>query len=159
MNKIQNGKIDKYPHGEENTINTKLVVALQRSIQLDGKSLAKQLSPYGLTIPQFGVLEVIYHSGPLNISQVIEKTLSSSGNMTVVVRNLVKRGLVTKNRDPEDGRAFLVHLTEEGQRLISEIFPKHLVDLKSDFSNLGYEEKQVLLTLLKKLNGYVEKTE
>lgn len=144
----------KYKYGDENNVNTKLVVALHRTLQAEEKNVFAHLPSYGLTIPQFGVLEAVYHIGPMNINMIIEKTLSTSGNMTVVIRNLVKMELITKNRDPEDGRAFQICLTDKGREIIGELFPVHLLNLKKAFSNLEIEEKNDLLTLLKKLNRY-----
>ena len=89
----------------------------------------------------------------MRICEIIEKTLSTSGNMTVVIRNLVKAKYIVKERDSEDGRAFLIRLTEGGHNIISEVFPNHLVDLEEALSNLDMNEKAELLALLKKLNG------
>lgn len=147
-------KRDKYNYGEENNLNLKLVVAIHRSLQKGERCLAELLIKKDLTIPQFGVLEAIYHGGPMNINQIISKTLSTSGNMTVVIRNLVKAGLIEKTRDPDDGRAFQIKLTEKGSEMIEELFPTHLLDLKETFGGLEIEEKRELLRLLKKMNGY-----
>jgi len=140
-------------YGEVNDLNLKLVVAIHRSLQKDEKSLSNLLSEYDLTISQFGVLEVLYHKGPLRICDIIEKTLSTSGNMTVVIRNLEKLGYITKERDPEDKRAFIICSTKKGYDVISEVFPRHLIDLEKALSNLDMQEKSNLLALLKKLNG------
>ncbi|NUO15561.1 MAG: MarR family transcriptional regulator, partial [Planctomycetaceae bacterium] len=51
-------------------------------------------STEGLTVSQFGILEALYHLGPLNQSQIGEKMLKSGGNITTVIDNLEKRGLV-----------------------------------------------------------------
>lgn len=144
----------KYKYGEENNVNLKLVIALRRALIPEERYLTCILIEHGLTIPQFGVLESLYHIGAMNINQIIEKTLSTSGNMTVVIRNLVKQELVTKTRDPEDGRAFLINITEKGHELIESIFPIHLEKLQDVFSGLDNEEKTELLRLMKKLNKY-----
>jgi len=144
----------KYKYGEENNLNMKLVIAIRRSLQPEEKYLTSLLTDYGLTTSQFGVLEALYHVGPMNINQIIEKTLSTSGNMTVVIRNLVKQNLITKERDPEDGRAFLIHITAKGHKLIKSLFPSHLEELQRAFSAIDTNEKEELLKLLKKLNRY-----
>lgn len=146
-------KTNNFNYGPVHDLNLKLVVALHRSIQRDEKSLMEALAPHGLTIAQFGVLEVLYHKGPLRICDIIEKTLSSSGNMTVVIKNLEKAGYIERHRDPDDGRAFVVTLTEAGKQLISEVFPKHLKGLEQAYGNLTAPQKEELLKLLKTLNG------
>ncbi len=149
---------NKYNYGEENNVNMKLVVALKRSLQPEERRVTHLVNQYGLTMPQFGVLEALYHIGPMNINQIIDKTLSTSGNMTVVIKNLVKLGLVLKERDPEDGRAFLIRITDEGDKIISDLFPKHIEQLSCIFSTLDFNEKKELLKLLKKFNNYDKKS-
>jgi len=144
-----------HAYGEVNDVNLKLVIAIHRTMQKDEKALNEQLSKYGLTTAQFGVLEALYHKGPLRICEIIEKTLSTSGNMTVVIKNLQKSEHIVKERDAEDGRAFMVKLTEKGHSIIAELFPEHLDVLADGFSNLEVAEKRELLMLLKKLNGLV----
>ena len=56
-------------------------------------------SQYGLTESQFGVLEVLLHLGPLCQRELGQKILKSSGNITMVVDNLEKQGLVVRQRD------------------------------------------------------------
>lgn len=69
----------------------------------------------GLTAMQFGVLEALYNKGPLKICEVMEKLLTTSGNITVVVKNLERDGLIRKEQDPKDGRACKLAITEEGK--------------------------------------------
>lgn len=144
----------KYRYGEVNNINLKLVIAIRRSLKPEESHLSALLSEAGLTYPQFGVLESLYHVGPMSINQIIDKTLSTSGNMTVVIRNLENQGLITKDRCPDDGRSFIVRITKKGYDMIDSIFPAHLEGLQEVFSALDVDEKKELLRLMKKLNRY-----
>lgn len=151
---VDKSKQKKISYGELHDLNLKLIIALRRSLQPEDRKLTALLSENGLTLAQFGVLESLYHIGPMNIKEIIEKSLSSSGNMTVVIRNLVKHDYVSKEKDPDDGRAFVIKLTKKGHDLIEGIFPKHLNMLEGVLSNLEKDEKHTLLELLKKLNKY-----
>lgn len=140
-------------YGEENTINLKLVIALSRSNTAFQRVLQSFFNNYDLTIAQFGVLETLFHLGDLKICELIDKTLSTSGNMTVVIRNLEKEGLIKRQVNIEDRRAFVIGLTDEGRNLIKEVFEAHLAVLEGFFINLDQDEKQILQKMLKKLNG------
>ena len=144
-------KINTY--GEENDNNLKLVIALSRTQLSLGRELQSFLTRYKLTVAQFGVLEALYHKGDMRICELIDKTLSTSGNMTVVIKNLEKEGLVNRRCNPEDRRAFLIHLTPKGETLIKEVFNLHLIELNRFFKLVTEEEKQQLHQLLKKVNG------
>ncbi|MBN2829708.1 MAG: MarR family transcriptional regulator [Candidatus Cloacimonetes bacterium] len=145
---------NKNDYGTENNLNLKLVIALTRTNSEEYKRTRELVSGYGLTIAQFGVLETLYHLGDMCINELISKTLSTSGNMTVVIKNLERDGYVIRISSPEDKRSFNIRLTLKGREMIERIFPRHLEDLKNGFSNLCREEKEQLITLLKKLNGY-----
>ncbi len=146
-------KKTKPDYGNENSINLKLVIAISRTQTAFTRRLQNYLNPFGLTIAQFGVLEALYHIGPMSIGALIEKNLSSSGNMTVVIRNLEKEGLIERCVHATDRRAFVIKLTQEGECLIREAFEGHLEILESYFGTLDLEERNELQFLLKKLNG------
>lgn len=117
-------------------------------------SLTSRLSPIlssaGLTPGQFGALEVLLHLGPLCQSELGRKLLRSGGNITMVVDNLERRGLVRRERG-EDRRFITVHLTKEGRQLIQKIFPKHLDALVREMRVLTEAEQKELGRLCKKL--------
>src|SRR5262245_26461965 len=58
----------------------------------------------GLTTSQFGTLEALYHLGPMCQTEIGRKILRSSGNITLVIDNLEKRGLVRRERAEDDRR-------------------------------------------------------
>lgn len=144
---------NKKTYGELSDLNLKALISLSRCNQTVNKRTYNTMKKGGLTISQFAVLEVLYHKGDLRISEIIEKILSTSGNMTVVVDNLEKENLVKRCPDPMDRRASLISITEAGKNLIEEIFPKHLENINELFNVLTLEEKKNLITTLKKLTG------
>lgn len=107
----------------------------------------------GLTVTQFGVLEVLYSKGSMKIGELIEKVLSSSGNMTVVIRNMEKNGWITKKVDKNDKRAFIIELTKSGTKLIKEVLPKHTESITDVFQVLTTEDKVGLMEILKKFKN------
>ena len=120
------------------------------AITVEGR-INGHLSTYGLTLSQFGVLEALYHLGPLAQNGLAEKILKSTGNLTTVLDNLCKRDLVERRRDPEDRRAYQVQLTPAGSRLIEEILPVHVAKVVRTFTVLSPEEQEQLAGLCRKL--------
>ena len=133
--------------------NLRTLVILSRTAQTVHRREVQTIKASGLTVSQFGVLEVLYHKGALRISTVMEKILSTGGNMTVVINNLVKSNLIKKYKDPEDSRATVVELTSQGEELMDLHFPKHIENIDEIFSVLEEDEKTRLTQLLKKLSG------
>lgn len=111
----------------------------------------KGIAAAGLTVTQFGALESLYHLGPMTISQIADKHLMSRNNLTVVVRNLHKSGLVRIETCESDRRALMVHLTEDGEAIMLRALRPHVQEVVQTMSALTAKEQVVLAQLLKKL--------
>lgn len=140
-------------YGPVNELNLHLIIGLYRSYARLNRNTQRLLSQHNLTLAQFGVLEVLYHLGPMKIGDVIAKTLSTSGNMTVVIKNLEKENWIQRTIDPADGRVNVIQLTIQGEQVIAAVFPQHLNQLDKMLVNLDLADKKQLIQLLKKLNG------
>ena len=105
----------------------------------------------GLTVSQFGALEVLLHCGSLCQRELAGKLLKSAGNITTVVDNLERRALVQRERDPADRRYVTVHLTAKGRLLIQELFPSVVANITREFSLLSPDEQRTLAKLCKRL--------
>lgn len=104
-----------------------------------------------ITPSQFAVLEALYHLGSLTQGEVSTKVLKSGSNMTTVIDNLERNGLVRRERDAKDRRVINVHLTEAGSEKVDAVLPKHVGALVEEFSVLSASEQQTLGALCKKL--------
>jgi len=134
---------------EKKTLNA--FIKLMRATESMNNRLNRHLAEADLTLSQFGTLEVLHHLGPLNQRSIGEKLLKSGGNITMVIDNLEKCGHVKRERDPNDRRAVLIHLTPKGKEFIEDFFPKHLEKIKEEFSVLTEKEKETLADICKKL--------
>ena len=124
---------------------------LTRASETLWNRLAPGLQRHDLTLSQFGVLEALYHLGSMHQRDLGERILRSSGNMTLVIDNLEKRGLVRRERSVDDRRFIQVHLTEEGARLIRRVFPAHADAITRQLAVLTPEEQRALGNLCRKL--------
>jgi len=113
--------------------------------------LAERNTIGDLTYSQFAVLEALYHLGPLTQGEVSQKILKSGSNMTTVIDNLERDGLVRRERDANDRRVIHVHLTEAGSSKLEAVLPGHVAALVEEFSILSASEQQTLGELCKKL--------
>ena len=133
------------------------VLALNTFIKLTraADSLMARLAQRGtlcdLTPSQFGVLESLYHLGPMCQGEVSAKILRSTGNMTLVLDNLEKRGLVRRERNLDDRRMVTISLTEAGREVISRILPRQIAAIVEEMSVLTPEEQTTLGRVCRKL--------
>ncbi len=134
---------------EKLTLNA--FIKMMRASESINNRLNRHLAENDLTLSQFGTLEALFHLGPLNQRSIGEKLLKSGGNITMVIDNLEKSGLVNRKPDPSDRRAVLIHLTKKGREFISTFFPEHLSKIMDEFSVLSKKEKIELARICKKL--------
>ena len=104
-----------------------------------------------LTYSQFAVLEALYHLGHMTQGEISNKVLKSGSNLTTVIDNLERDGMVRRERDVEDRRVIHVHLTEAGKVKVEAVFPGHVAALVDEFSVLSANEQKTLSELCKKL--------
>lgn len=98
-------------------------VALSRAEQTISSDVHAPLGQTGLTVSQFGVLEALFHLGPLPQKVLCEKVLRTPGNLTQVIDSLEEDTMVKRSPNPDDRRSFLVSLTDVGRKRIADLFP------------------------------------
>lgn len=133
------------------------VLALNTYIKLmrAGDAIASRILRRGtlgeLTVSQFAALEALYYLGPLRQNEIGTRLLRSAGNMTLVLDNLEKAGLVTRARARDDRRAVIVSLTPKGRQRVAAVLPGHIAAIVDEMSALTADEQRALGDLCKKL--------
>ena len=133
----------------------RLWISLARCYSTYSRVVTCKIGEYGLTAPQFGVLEALYHLGPLSLGELADKLLVTGGNVTYVMDRLEEQKLVYRQRSPQDRRVIQARLTEKGHGLISGVFPGHTEFIEELANHLEPEEQETLRALLKKLGTAV----
>ena len=144
-------KSTQYRGSKDETRALNVYVKLTRASETISVRIHRHLGDTGLTVSQFGVLEAIYHIGPLSQAELARKIMRSTGNITMVIDNLEKRGLVRRERSQGDRRYYAVQLTPEGKELIRTIFPLHAEKILKAMNALTRAEQETLGHLCRKL--------
>lgn len=129
----------------------KLFVVLSRAYRSIGDLANKSIQRFGLNPTEFAVLELLFHKGETPLQQIGGKILIASGSITYVVDKLEKKGLLARRQCSKDRRVTYATLTEDGMKFMNEIFPDHEQYVHEIQSSLSLEEKEQLVSLLKKL--------
>ena len=127
------------------------LIKVNRATESLWQRLSAGLVPVGITQGQLSVLEALLHLGPMSQGELGRKLLRSNPNMTAVIDNLERDGLVRRERSAEDRRVVRVSLTTEGEKVIREVFPGHAARVTECFSPLTAPEQEQLGALCKKL--------
>ena len=134
-------------------------IKLTRSVESVNGRLGEHLNKGGLTISQFGILDALYHLGPLCQRELATKILKSGGNITKVVDNLEKNNLVQRERNSNDRRYFTINLTAKGKELISRVLPEQVNLVVKEMGVLSNLELEVLGRLCKRIGLELESDE
>lgn len=126
-------------------------VKLSRAAAAVEAAVNRHLAAAGLTISQFGVLEALWHLGPLPQGALARKILKSPANLTTVLDNLERRELILRRRDPADRRVVRVELSDQGEARIAPLFPRHVARVVDAFSALDPAEQETLARLCRTL--------
>jgi DNA-binding MarR family transcriptional regulator len=127
------------------------VSRLARHLELARREAFARLS---LAEWQFDVLAALRRSGPpyeLTPGELLAETLVSSGTMTHRVDQMEAAGLVSRQPDPNDGRAVRVRLTDGGRQLVDAALGSLLERERSLLERLVAGERAHLARLLRTL--------
>jgi MarR family 2-MHQ and catechol resistance regulon transcriptional repressor len=126
-------------------------VVLARANAAIAAHAVADMARHGLTPAEFGLLEVLYHKGPMLLGDVQRRILVSSGGTTFLVDRLEKRGLLERRLCESDRRARYAALTAAGRALMDEIFPGHAEAIRRAMSGLGLADQREATDLLRVL--------
>jgi DNA-binding MarR family transcriptional regulator len=108
---------------------------------------------YGTTLPRFDLMaQLERHPEGLKMNELSRLLMVTGGNVTAIVDQLEKEGLVERLSEPSDRRAFRIRLTRSGERTFAEMAGAHeawVVDLLGGLTRKEHEELLKLLAKLK----------
>lgn len=133
----------------------KLFVVLCRTFAATSGAAKRDIKSHGLNLSEFETLELLFHKGAQTIQDIGKKVLLTSGSMTYVVDQLVRKELVVRKVSEEDRRVTFVELDEKGTSLMRDIFPQHERCITELFSALTTEEIIDLTETLKRISKSV----
>lgn len=75
------------------------------------------LSEIDLTYTQYIAMMVMWEDKEVSVKELGKRLFLDSGTLTPLLKNLEKKGLVTRNRSKADERFLVVSITDEGMAL------------------------------------------
>src|SRR6058998_794220 len=109
---------------------------------------------FGTTLPRFDLMaQLERHPEGLKMNELSRMLMVTGGNITAIVDQLVKEGLVERLAEPADRRAFRIRLTRAGDKAFAEMARAHEEWIIEMLSGLTRREHDELLALLAKLKA------
>lgn len=128
-----------------------LVRRLKRVIGERARTIHPDLTPAG-----YLMLAYMIERGPVRASAVVEAFNLDKGAVSRHVQALVDFRLATKERDPDDGRAWVVSLTDEGRRRMTELATQRRERLDRRLGDWSDEELGSFVATLARYNASLD---
>ncbi len=138
-------------------VANRLFFRLYQCSNLMHKNGTRHMSEFGATTQQWAVLGALarplVHDKGMSVKELIEFLLLSRQNLTAVLDRLEARAWIEREKDPDDGRARLVRLSGEGNRVWREMQAPIETFYSGALSELSGEEQVQLFQLLERLKN------
>lgn len=138
------------PHVPET--NRSLPIALLRAREKVMGPIRAMLADVGVTEQQWRVLRVLDERGPLDPTEIADRSCLLLPSLTRILQTLEGKALVSRAAHPTDRRKQVVTITEDGQTLIADNLKESQrlnAWLRDSF---GSEKLDALLDLLNELD-------
>ncbi|MGZ4594674.1 MAG: MarR family winged helix-turn-helix transcriptional regulator [Actinomycetes bacterium] len=124
-------------------------MALVRTCEASIALVNRSLRHHGLSAAGRQALAVLEGAGqPLSPTTIAERLIVTTASTTSLLDTLERRGLVTRQADPDDRRRLLVSLTDEGRQVVDEFLPEVVALQTAVMAGLSEGERQRLLRSL-----------
>jgi DNA-binding MarR family transcriptional regulator len=108
-----------------------------------------------MTMPRFDLLANLARADHQTLASLSRSMLVTAGNLTGLVDRAARDGLVERRADPNDRRAWRVHITSKGLRAFRLAERRHASRVSSLFAPLAEGELATLIALLDKLRAHL----
>lgn len=109
-----------------------------------------------ITSPQFAVLNALVAEPGLDQRTVGEHVGLDRSTIAEVISRLIRRELLDKVRDPQDGRRYLLHLTDEGKRTHRKLTVRTARMNQVFLGPLSTDEQTVFFDLIQRVSEAAE---
>ncbi|GIF22260.1 hypothetical protein Ate02nite_49900 [Paractinoplanes tereljensis] len=79
------------------------------------------LDDAGLTYPQYLVMRVLWHQGPVTVRDLGQTLHLDSGTLSPLLKRLETQGHIRRERGTTDERTVVIHLTDTGTALEQKV--------------------------------------
>ena len=132
------------------SIAQEATIALLRTASVVGRTLARTLEPWGLSLAQYNALRIVRGAGASGIATLAirERMIEEGTPITRVIDKLEAAGYLRRNRALPDRRQVLCYITPSGLRLLAEMDPAADAGDEDAVMALSDEELDTLVALL-----------
>jgi MarR family transcriptional regulator, organic hydroperoxide resistance regulator len=132
-------------------LEAEAVLALLRTADQLQARIAEMLKPHGLSPTQYNALRILRGAGTqgLACSEIGERMINRDPDITRLLDRLERRGMVSRDRDPNDRRVIKAHIQPAGLKLLQSL-DRPIEQFQRTL--LGHVKERQLRTLIRLLD-------
>jgi DNA-binding MarR family transcriptional regulator len=119
--------------------------------------LTLRFQPYGITPEQWSVLNKLSEQDGISQRELSQRTEKDPTNVTRILDQLERKGWARRDANPEDRRAFLTYVTEDGRQLNERLAPIEAEFIRNVLASLPEDEIAALRKALAGINANIER--
>jgi len=137
----------------DQTLQQFLGYHLKRASNVVQADLARTLKPFELRMLTYTALVLVVDNPGLSQTQLAEAMDVERPNLVVVVDELERRALITRNRVPSDRRAYALHATDNGAQLCARAVAAVTAHEMELFRGIDAQTAKTIVDALDTLHG------
>jgi DNA-binding MarR family transcriptional regulator len=123
---------------------------------IEGQIRSHLRSDFDITLPRFDLMaQLERHPEGLKMGELSKRMMVTGGNVTGITDQLVDEGLVMRDDNPKDRRAYIVKLTPAGRKVFKQMAEAHEKWVLELFSGLSERDVGSFYKLLAQLKQHV----
>ncbi|MDO1605834.1 MarR family transcriptional regulator [Lactobacillus sp. YT155] len=110
--------------------------------------VSKPTQEYGLSFEQFLILKEIYDDNSISLKDIAAKREVTRGAISRQAGVLIRNNYIQQEIDPSDRRRMILHVTDDGQKVVENLMPKISKRFYSWIDRFGEDKAKELLSLM-----------
>jgi len=106
--------------------------------------IPKEWLSVDLTMPQLKIVLLLFIDGPTRISTIASALGVSLATTTGITDRLIKHDLIVRSSDPEDRRAVICSLSEQGKELVARLWELGQSRVRSLLEKMTREKLEII---------------
>jgi MarR family transcriptional regulator, organic hydroperoxide resistance regulator len=132
-------------------------IAVAKVHSLVEKAMAARLAPLGLKVPHYDILANIFRFPAITQQELANRLLVGRSNLSMLLPELERRGLVLRKSDDADKRLRRLLLTEQGNQLTREALDVHSHVIEQMMNALSAQECDQLGDYMRRVGSHLLK--
>lgn len=143
-------------NNEENQNPNSTMHLLHRAGQCADELFAINIGGLGVTPRQYEVLRAVQACDEPSQTELVKKTGIDRSTLADIVRRLVERGLVERQRTRRDARTYAVKLSDAGKDLLGQVTPAVVTTDDALLAGLDAKDRSLFVRLLRDVVSNIE---